>query len=249
MLKQTGMRLATGMATLSTLALLVLLAGALLTAAPLAGAQRSPTKGQTQVLPKDEVALQVADALDSIIQPRFQNDAGKFGVGRLVTVDGHVFVADLEAADPAEAAVLAKAKAYQRDYLIAFLHTTHVPGKFTRGGLSPQPQFKPYLSTLAGSGFGRRDLSSAAVYFRGQALQPAVVAAFPRLADGAVAPFMVDNQWVFLRPVRALQSSCLDCHTGAKKGDTLGVMVYAVSSASNANGVNTASDKTTAAEK
>ena len=39
------------------------------------------------------------------------------------------------------------------------------------------------------------------------------------------------NWRLVLRPVLASRDSCLGCHAGAKRGDTLGVMVYAVDKA------------------
>jgi hypothetical protein len=35
--------------------------------------------------------------------------------------------------------------------------------------------------------------------------------------------------WTYaMRPIRASKSNCIGCHIGAKIGDTLGIMIYAV---------------------
>ena len=59
----------------------------------------------------------------------------------------------------------------------------------------------------------------------------------PLLRKGEREDVNFGNWLVALRPVRAEQDSCLGCHAGAKRGDTLGVMVYAVDK--NANSART----------
>src|SRR5438309_818000 len=71
---------------------------------------------------EDESALKVAEILDSIVQPRFQTDSGVFGLSRIVTISGHERVAGFKTAGPAEARALEKAGAFNREYLISFLH-------------------------------------------------------------------------------------------------------------------------------
>jgi len=179
---------------------------------------------------KVDAPLKVAELLDSIVQPRFQKDAGVFGMGRVMSVNGHNFVARFKPADEAEVRVLNQANAYDRDYLISFLHMTHVPGKYKHPG-DERPGTanpKPYLTPLA-----VRDVNDVMVGSRVDArtLEKVVLKVLPRLRTGANAQAPFDKWLVVMRPVRALQSSCLSCHTGAKTGDTLGVMVYAVNKA------------------
>src|SRR5258708_2612849 len=83
--------------------------------------------------------LEVAELLDRIIQPRFQKDTRVFGITRVVKlVGGHArvdssagfeFAGRFRTTAPEEIPLLTGANAYKQDYLIAFLHTTHVPGK------------------------------------------------------------------------------------------------------------------------
>ena len=84
--------------------------------------------------PKAGSPLAVAQALDAIVQPRFQDvRAGQFGLTRLVpAVQGHQsvgFLGNFETNNPAEAASLASANAAHRSYVMAFLHCAHVPGE------------------------------------------------------------------------------------------------------------------------
>ena len=59
-------------------------------------------------------------------------------------------------------------------------------------------------------------------------LKPVVTAHMMTLKQGLPAQADYQNWVVVMRPVRALHQGCIMCHAGAKRGDTLGVMVYAV---------------------
>ena len=189
---------------------------------------------------------QVADDLDKIVQPRFQDaSAGKFGLTRLVpTVNGHQsvgFEGNFRAETPTEVVLLADADAANRPYVLAFLHCAHVPGKpevemptfpFTRPS-----SVSPYLSTITvrGGTFNSRHSGLTAAYVR--ETQPALESAALRLLPAAMKGRYTQTRsgtWtLFLRPVSATRESCVGCHTTARHGDTLGVMVYAVSDAVN----------------
>lgn len=207
-------------------------------------------------------ARQVADALDKIVQPRFQDvTAGQFGMGRLIpVVRGHQgvgFLGNFRASTPAEAALLASADAPRRPYLMGFLHCAHVPGKavdappvLTAPGLpfegapNPLPPSlpKPYLAALLFRTFApapdRNDIvarkeADAAAEAKYALIQKTATEALPALLQGKAQEKTAQGWLVVMRPVRASQDSCLSCHTGAKRGDTLGVMVYAVGSTVN----------------
>ncbi len=53
--------------------------------------------------------------------------------------------------------------------------------------------------------------------------------ALPKLKQGQGVEQSVGDWLVVIRPVRAMKTSCLKCHEGAKLGDTLGALAYAVS--------------------
>lgn len=53
--------------------------------------------------------------------------------------------------------------------------------------------------------------------------------ALPKLMKGQGVEQDAGDWLVVARPVRAMKTSCLKCHQGAKQGDTLGVLTYVVS--------------------
>ena len=227
-------------------ALLLVSAGtALLSAATLASSH-----GQAGHYFQTDTTHQVADCLDSLIQPRFQdNRAGVFGLTRVVTpeqlagVRGHMGLAVLQPKTPTEAALLHQANAAHRDYVVAFLHCAHVPGHLRDTTLLPNYRTageKPYLQTLATHPvrqidaaqqaqvvnlFGRTHLSDADT----AAISRKAISDLPSLRQGISQEVSVNNWLVVMRPIAAAHDSCLGCHEGAHHGDTLGVMVYAVS--------------------
>ena len=209
-------------------------------------------------IPKAATARQVADILDGMIQPRFQDDrAGVFGLSRIVTpeqlagVGGHQGLAVLQPKTLVETWELRQAQASGRNYVVAFLHCAHVPGQFKgiRGLPSASgPEVKPYLRLLA-----TRPSSVAAFAQQAQtvplsprpqavlfsqphlssaddaAISQEAIASLPSLRAGARQETSVGNWLVEMRPVPAAHASCLGCHVGAPHNETLGVMVYAVS--------------------
>ena len=178
---------------------------------------------------------QVADNLDSIVQPRFQDlSAGKFGMTRLVpAVRGHQsigFLGYFQTNTPAEAALLAKADAAQRPYVIAFLHCAVVPN--LPNNFPAVIGDKPALRTIAvrdpGKISTRQGYSGLYLQETEPLLQGAAIETLPLALKGKPAQAQISHWALFLRPVVASQEACLTCHTTAKRGDTLGVMVYAV---------------------
>jgi hypothetical protein len=63
--------------------------------------------------------------------------------------------------------------------------------------------------------------------------------ALPKLLKGQGAQQDTSDWLIVMQPVRAMKASCLKCHEGAKQGDTLGVLTYAVSKKSFANALPT----------
>ena len=64
--------------------------------------------------------------------------------------------------------------------------------------------------------------------FSGEAVEKKTLAVLPKLMKGQEQQAEAKEWSVLMRPVLAAKQECLNCHTTAKLGDTLGVMVYAV---------------------
>lgn len=222
---------------------------------------------------------QVADLLDRLIQPRFADDAGGvFGMDRMYsTVNGHEKVLpqsdqtipefwDNETDQP----LLKEIKSAKQRYVVAFLHTTHVPGKpvapaYMKEEIKRNPHTVPtflpqkmHLSPLAT--YSTREfpvladlhkVDDKAFWIDGddkeqkeyerqwkQAIKRTrpIVSGWEKTAKKQLPALnqgksveVANGDWhLFLRPVKATKESCVSCHSGAKVGDTLGVMLYAV---------------------
>jgi hypothetical protein len=213
-----------------------------------------------------DAAEKVADLLDRIIQPRFQDTTGAvFGMDRVnQTIIGHqsIVIVDspgvptFRSIDPADAALIKEANSYRRRYLIGFLHMAHVPGtptditpprlqKYERQW-SPTWEFLTPLAVQNNEVFPMlSDLRNVPDFDQmeitlqrrqqwkdnvrlARRWENTALAQLPRLRRGESVSLAVGDWRLFLRPVRADQAACLNCHTGAKRGDTLGVMLYAV---------------------
>ena len=173
---------------------------------------------------------QVADTLDSIVQPRFQLNAGRFGVDRVVHLEGHSPVGWIDPSSHSEAQQFAVVNASHRSYVIAFLHCVHKPGAHVDPRTPAEPLvngFKPYTSALVALGATQAGAQND-YDWADKVLTPVVLPYLGHLKQGQPAEVEYENWVVVMRPVRALHQACIDCHAGAKRGDTLGVMVYAV---------------------
>ena len=203
----------------------------------------SQTRSVSEVpAPPVSATQRVADMLDQIIQKRFEMDAGVFGVSRVVrptdALLGHSAAARFDANTAPEARLLAQVQATNLDYVIAFLHSTHPPGKFPNAlGPVPGEALKaPSLSVLAGKaipdpvniGDSRARDEIAAKRTEARQMEKLAIAKLPQLMKGQSAGAETGDRVLYFRPVRASKASCIKCHPGAKQGDTLGVMVYSV---------------------
>ena len=172
---------------------------------------------------------QVADTLDAIVQPRFQKNAGRFGVNRVVQIGGHERVSWIDPNSPVERRQFAAVQASHRSYVLAFLHCRHKPGAYvdppTPGTIDAG--FKPSVDALLTVG-GTQAGADRTFQWANKALGPLILPYLEPLKHGHPVQADYENWVVVMRPVRALHQSCLGCHAGAQRGDTLGVMVYAV---------------------
>lgn len=191
----------------------------------------------------DRTSNDVAEALDRIIQPRFQKFDGRFGVAeRLLRVRGHD-AARLRAETPVEQKWFAAADASGRDYVIAFLRCAHVPARSRydpgRGEVrltNDQRQaiggMRDRLAFIDGSirnPAGASPKSGYTTFGRNRAeWEQAARRGLTRLKDGEHVDSETRGWLLAMRPVVASQDACLRCHTDSSRGQTLGVMVYAV---------------------
>lgn len=177
-----------------------------------------------------ETPQQVADTLDSIVQPRFQQNAGRFGVDRIL-FKGHDNIYSLVGMTTSERRRFRRVNAAHRPYVIAFLHCAHKPGHDLldkNHELEELPDaFLQPLAAATATDAGLEKLWN----WSGAHLEKAVLSDLPVLRRGTGMDQDFGNWRLVLRPVLASRDSCLGCHAGAKRGDTLGVMVYAVDKA------------------
>lgn len=196
----------------------------------------------------------VAELLDCFVQNRFGQADGRLGVSRMVTLQGHERVR-LFPETTFEKELMGRIKAGRRPYAVSFLHVDRPPA-ISKETVRSYPQYtaarrassKPYLLPLgmdlmtARPKPPRRPMSEklartlyAAMMRRMEKVRrdqepiaAKAAAGLPRLRRGDPVN-LTSGEWeVALRPVRA-KAACLGCHTRSKAGDTLGVMVYAVS--------------------
>ena len=184
-----------------------------------------------------ETPIRIAELLDQVVQEKFQEEAGVFGLSRLPFIDGHNRVygltADRKDTDPR----LEKANAYNYPYHIRFLRLAHVPGKYVKSipprmsGREPT-QYPPTLVTVGTFDQGRWRAGSVPPGFglsaKDEPLLRLALSQLPRMKKGLGATAEFESWYVAMRPVRALKPSCIGCHQGAKRGETLGAMLYFV---------------------
>ena len=176
-----------------------------------------------------ETPQQVADTLDSIVQPRFQQNAGRFGVDR-VLLEGHDNAYGLAAENTVERRKFRQVNGSHRPYVVAFLHCAHKPGQYLHSKERGDAGTNPYVQVLA-TATATQDGSGRLWDWGDTHLSGVARPALTELRQGNEVDKDLGNWCVVMRPVRAWQNSCLGCHAGAKRGDTLGVMIYAVDKA------------------
>lgn len=180
-----------------------------------------------------QTALLVAQTLDSYVQPRFEILRDRnFGALRIV-YRKHAGLAQLKVDTATEKEKIANVNAAHRDYAISLLHCAEIPGRyFDSGDIGMQLLYfnqKPFIESTNNypRSFDREEGKQAGI--DGTAIEKRAIAVLPKLRKGQEQRVEVKNWVVLMRPVLAAKQECLDCHTKAKIGDTLGVMVYAVS--------------------
>ena len=175
-------------------------------------------------------AAQVAETLDSYVQPRFEILRDKnFGAIRIV-YPKHAGIVQLKVDSLREKDLIANVNAARREYAICLLHCAPRP---PQGGYNDPLRLQvlyfkhlktghdantnEYLTDVA----EKNELDCNAIEKKAAEVLPKLMAGQSQRTESA--------KWeVLMRPVLASKQVCLSCHTEAKQGDTLSVMVYAV---------------------
>lgn len=219
------------------------------------------TASRSQSIEKPDAPLKVALVLDSITQPRFQEDLKNFGMSRLLpAAGGHLVAGQLLLPTQKDRALFKTAESAHRDFLIGFVHCANLPGHARKvlpishpaepspkrpttskekSGLAmsasdptftlPATVVSPICNHLGHLYATRPTTASAEETALYQEMSKAAHKALPILIKGEGAEQASGDWLIVTRPVRAMKASCLKCHEGAKLGDTLGAMAYAVS--------------------
>lgn len=176
-------------------------------------------------------ASQVADRIDSIIQPRFQVSAGQFGQDRVVgSIDGHPRTFEvIDQETNSERSQFASVIASKRPFVMGLLHCSHRLGSHlhTHDGLQNGEGDDPQVIMLVSAGIS--DLNAQNNFdWCDDHLSGAVKPDIAAIKRGQACTTTCGQWLVVMRPIKAEHEICLSCHLGAKRGDTLGAMVYAI---------------------
>ena len=187
---------------------------------------------ETQPNNKLASSMQVAEALDSYVQPRFEilRDA-TFGQFRLVTRK-HAGIVQLKVESPAEHQLIANINATKNDYVVNLLHCVAIP-PYSTAQIEPRLQMlyfnQEQIAPSTYLGFqSTRPEDSEKRHFALEAIEKKAKTALPTLMKGKEYRTKESEWSVLMRPVVASKQECLSCHNSKKIGDTLGVIVYAV---------------------
>ena len=200
-----------------------------------------------------KTAGEVADRLNALLQPRFQERGEVFGMDRIyLPLNAHQYthrepngailrqmLYDLVGRDADEKYLIAEANAPKKDYVIGFLHGVNTLGKpgekkngqdLLRSRAVASNRLELLVTHEQGvmTGYleGHNKLSDWANQTL-PTLSKALSASDGKAQKGEKTTEAVGAWVLTLRPVKA-QAACLSCHGKAKTGDTLGVMAYAV---------------------
>jgi hypothetical protein len=183
-------------------------------------------------------SAQIIQLLDGYVQQRFEEDNGLFGVERLAPpVNGHASIRyQLYARNKGEKEILHTVQASGYEYLVEFVHCSHVAGHRQNppAALPVRTQVKG-ITLIAAKSTAMPclpyELTKERDTFRKtteERIKKTASSVIDRLARGRGVDTTVDGWQVSFRPVRASKTACLNCHAGAKTGDLLGAMAYAI---------------------
>jgi hypothetical protein len=175
--------------------------------------------------------MQVAEALDTYVQPRFEILRDKnFGAIRIV-YRRHAGLVQLKVDSEQEKQIIANVNATKRDYAISLLHCAAPPNR----GVPSKPRLELLYANrqlvASDNTYGIRSKMAEADLPRDlplEATKEKAAKVLPQLLAGKEYRASQPHWDVLMRPVLASNKACVGCHENAKLGDTLGVMVYHV---------------------
>ena len=170
---------------------------------------------------RDRTAQDVANLVDKVVQDRFRRPLDKtFGISRIARPEDARMIHSRSNL-PADAPTLAKAEASGRAWRVLYYTTRSLAedklkaSDFPHGpGLTPVASSKRPAHRILSTAF----LDGATAVLKEHE---------PFLNAGRSLEASAENWRLYARPVLA-DKSCIDCHTAAKTGETLGVVAYAV---------------------
>jgi hypothetical protein len=203
-----------------------------------------------QSIRKADTPFKVADTLDCFVQQRFDKVDERFGLSRMVTLNGHQNVRLFPETDE-EKRLLKAVIDSRRDYSVSFVHVARPPAilkataknfpQYTAERRTSDVVYSVRLdlglakskSNMAAHAASKRDIGRLQQRVRDAANAETRATErakrdVERLKRGDRIDYSLAGWSVALRPVAA-RAACVECHTRSKVGETLGVMVYAVS--------------------
>lgn len=178
--------------------------------------------------PKD-----VVQQLDRVVQARFQDaDAGEFGPERFQAsfIDGHFSVTGLVNNETAhEKRILKPLRKAPYFVIVGIMHLRHKPGHHTEQPGAPADLRDPLPSAevLEASGTTRARVERTLTWADSN-INRATLWAAKQVKGGETVDTTYGKFAVAIRPIRAEHAGCITCHTGSKRNDVLGAMVYMV---------------------
>ena len=180
--------------------------------------------GHTDSDAKTNPERQVADLLDSVIQPRFQVTNGKdFGISRIAPkIKGHGHMGILKPENDKEAKALEQVAASGYEYKLGFVHNGFALSRYSAKTIPAKdlPSFDRIWKD--NNDYKEKDLPGL------ESVGSKVLAKAERLEKGQGIEVESGDWRVFVRPVKAERDTCASCHAGVKPGQTMGAMVYLI---------------------
>jgi hypothetical protein len=183
------------------------------------GARNRPVRARSTVT--DPQARQIADLVDSVVQERFRRPLDEtFGLSRVARPSDKRMVHSQSTLET-DKSVLERSEASGRAWRVLFYQTRSLASD---GLKATEYAHKDGLTDLASSEISARKNMGPAFY---SAATQELKSLDRYLIAGRSAEAGVDGWRLFARPVLA-DKSCVSCHVGARVGENLGSVVYAV---------------------